>query len=513
MPSDLSLTLIVFLPLVGAMVVLALPVATDLQRFRVRTTALFATLVPLLIAIFDLLGAVGNPSQGALPQPNFDAPWLRGFLIQMDYHLGVDGLSLMLLFAITAVFPALVLASWRQRERYRTYFALLLLVEVGLTGTFATQDLLLFLIFFWWPVIPLALLISFGSGVRAGAAARRVLWTQSLSGVAWLAAILLMLLRTGNRTFDFLTLSTVNPVRGAPGLIVAVLLLVAFGSRMAIFPLQRWFVDGIAAASTPVGMLLALSALPVGTYGFVRVALDMDPSGSLQLVLPLLALALLTLYWGALAARGSRDLRRVAANSLAAIGGPVLLGITAFSETSIAGALGVAFAFVFFAPLLLLAIGVVSDRAGRVRLGELAGAAARAPRLRLLFAVAAAGLLGVPLLAGFPGLFQVLVGGLVAHRFVTALTVLGLLLLTAAVWRAGNTVFWAAPAPAEDDLAVSDSHGSEFYAGWILAAAVIVFGVSGGYFVSYTVHGTDLVAARVSSYAPPPPPVAKKAHK
>ncbi len=512
MPSDLSLTLIVFVPLVGAMVVLALPVATDLQRFRVRTTALFATLLPLLIAVFDLLGAVGNPAQGALPQPNLDAPWLRGFFLQLDYHLGVDGLSLMLLFATTAVFPALVLASWRQRERYRTYFALLLLVEVGLAGTFATQDLLLFLIFFWWPVIPLSLLVSFAGGARASAAARRVLGVQSISAVALLAAILLMLLRTGNRTFDFLTLSTGNPAKGAPGLIVAVLLLAAFGARMAIFPLQRWFVDGVSAASTPVGMLLSLSALPVGAYGLVRVALDMNPSGTLQLVLPLLALALLTLYWGALAARGSHDLRRIAANSLVAIGGPVLLGITAFSETSLAGALGICFAYAFFAPLLLMAVGAVCDRSGRLRLGALAGAAASAPRLRLLFALAAAGLLGVPLLAGFPGLFQVLVGSIVAHRFVTALTVLGLLLLTAAVWRAGNAVFWTGPAGAEDP-GVADSHGSEFYAGWILAAAVVVFGISGGYFVPYTVHGTDLVAARVSSYAPPPPPVAKRAHK
>jgi NADH:ubiquinone oxidoreductase subunit 4 (subunit M) len=509
MPSDISLTLIVFLPAVGAFVVLGLPVRTDLQRFRVRTTALFATLLPLLIAIFDLLGEVGNPSQGALPQPSFDAPWLRHFFFQMDYHLGTDGLSLMLLFAMTAIFPALVLASWRIRERYRSYFALLLITEVALTGAFATQDLLLFLVFFALPVVPLAILVSFGD--QGASAGRRLLLTQGLATAALLAAILLMLLRSGNVTFDFLTLSTANPVQGAPALIVGALLLFAFGSRMAIFPLQRWFVEGVASAPTPVAMLLTISSLPVGAYGLVRVLLDMDPQASLQLVRPLLALALITLFWGALAARGSGDARRVVAYGLVAVGGPVLLGVTAFSETSIAGALGLAFAYVLFAPLLVLAVGAVCDRSGVQVMTSLRGAAAAAPRLRLLFAVGVAGLLGIPFVAGFPALFQLLVGSFVAHRFVTALTCLGLLVLAAAAWRLTGSVFWTSPAE-EGGVPVADSHGSEFYAGWILAGLLIAFGVSAGYFVPYTVHGTDLVAARVSSYAPAVVPAKKAAH-
>ena len=508
MPTDISLTLIVFVSAVGALLVLGLPVDTDLQRFRVRTTALFATLIPLLIAIFDVLGEVGSPSQGALAQPALNAPWLRHFFLQLDYHLGTDGLNLMLLFAVTAVFPALILASWRQRERYRTYFAMVLLVEVSLTGAFATQDLLLFLVFFALPVVPLSVLVAAG-GSGAG---RRVLISQSLSSAALLAAILLMLLRTGNVTFDFLTLGTNNPVKGAPALIVAVLLLFAFASRMAIFPLHRWLVEGVSSAPTPVGMLLTIASLPVGAYGLVRVLLNMDPLASLQLVRPLLALALVALFWGALAARGSRDPRRIVGFALVAITGPVLLGVISFSETSISGALGLAFAYVFFAPLLVLTVGALCDRAGRRQLTDLAGAAAGAPRLRLLFALGVAGLLGVPLLAGFPGLFQLLLGSFVAHRYVTSLTCLGLLLLTASLWRLLGAIFWTGP-KAELQLAIADSHGSEFYAGWIMAGMLIVFGFSAGYFVPYTVHGTDLVAARVSSYAPPPAPAPKGTHK
>ena len=502
MPSDVSLSLIVFVPLAGAVVVALLPVRTDLERFRVRTGALMATALPLAIAIFDLLGEVGNPAQGAIAQPSIDAPWLRGFYFQLDYHLGVDGLSLMLLFAVTAVFPALVLTSWRMRDRTRSHFALLLLTETGLTGFLATQDLLLLVLFFWLPVLPLALLV--GSGPRAGAraAGQRLLVTQSLGAGALLIAALLMLLGTGNTTFNLVTLSTVGPLKGAPGLIAAALVLFAFGSRMAVFPLQRWLLDGMAAASTPVAMLLAVGSVPLGAYGLVRVLLGIDPRGALQLVVPVLLLAVITLLWGALRAIGERDLRRATAWLLVGVSGPLLLGVISFSETSLAGALWLAFALTFTAPLLVLVAGAVAERGGGAELTSLAGRAVSAGRLKLLYAVGAAALGGVPLLAGFPGLFQVVVGSFPEHRFVTTAVVLGLGLLAYAAWRVGTGPFWAPAGDAEEADQIADARGSEFYAGWWLAAAVVVFGISAGYFVPYTVHGTDLVAARVSSMAP-----------
>ncbi len=502
MPSDVSLTLIVFVPLIGAMVIALLPVRTELERFRVRTGALLATGLPLAIAIFDLLGEVGNPAQGAIAQPSIDAPWLRGFYFQLDYHLGVDGLSLMLLFAVTAVFPALVLASWRMRERTRSHFALLLIAETSLAGFFATQDLLLLVVFFWLPVFPLALLVGSGSRPGAREAGRRLLVTQSLGAAALLVAALLMLLQTGNTTFNFVTLSTVGPLKGASGLIAAGLLLFAFGARMAIFPLQRWLLDGVAAAPTPVAMLLVVSSLPVGAYGLVRVLLGMDPRGGLQLVVPVLLLAVLTLYWSALRAVGERDVRRATAALLAGVSGPVLLGIISFSETSLSGALWLAFALTFVAPLLVLAIGAVADRGGGAEITSIAGRAAGADRLKLMFAVGAASLGGVPFLVGFPGVFQVVVGSFAEHRFITAVVILGMGLLAYAAWRVGTGPFWAPGGEPELPEPITDSRGSEFYAGWWLAAAAVVFGITAGYFVPYTVHGTDLVAARVSSMAP-----------
>lgn len=508
MPSDLSLTVIVFAPLVGALIVLALPVGSDLHRFRVRTTALFATGVPLLIALLDLLGAVGSPGAGSIPQPAIDAPWLRGFLFQLDYHLGADGLNLLLLVAVTAIFPALVLASWRHRERYRTYFALLLVAEVGVTGTFASQDLGMFIVFFWWPIVPLGLLVALGDTPGSRSAARRLVLTQSLSAAALLAGTLLLLLRTGNTTLNFTPLSTVKSASGTPGLIVEALFVAAFLARMGAFPLQRWFVDGVAGASTPVGMLLAVSALPVGGYGLVRIALAMEPNGALQLAVPLLALALITLFWGGLRARGSQELRRIAANSLVAIGGLVILGVATFSETSLSGALYLCFGYLFAAPLLLLVVGAVCDRAALGKILPLAGAAASAPRLRLFFALAAAALTGIPFLVGFPGIFEIVIAGLVAHRFLTALAVLGLLLLTAAWWRLGHRVFTSNPDNAEV-VSVSDSRGSEFYSGWVLAACAVLFGVFAGYFIPYTVQGTALVSARISAAAPVAPAKAK----
>ena len=501
MPSDLSLSFIVFAPLVGALIVLVLPVRSDLHRFRVRTTALFATALPFVVALFDLLGEVGNSSQGSIPAPAVDAPWLRGFFFQFDYHLGTDGLNMLLLVATTVIFPALVLASWRHRERYRTYFALLLLTEVGITGAFATQDLGMFIVFFGLPIVPLALLLALGGTPGSHTAARRLLVTQSLSVAALIAGTFLLLFQSGNSTLNFVTLTTVKTASGTPGLIVETLFLAAFLMRMGAFPFHRWLVDGLAEASTPVGMLLAVSSLPVGAYALVRIAVAMEPNGALQLTGPLLALALLTLFWGGFSARSAQELRRIAAHSLVAVGGLEILGVAIFSETSLSGAVYLSFAYLFAAPLLLLVVGAICDRSLLGKIQPLAGAAASSPRLRLFFMLAAASLTGVPLLVGFPAIFEIVVSGMATHRFVTAFALLGLLLLTAAWWRLGHRVFTSNPDNAEV-VTVPDAHGSEFYSGWALAAAVILFGVFAGYFIPYTVHGTALVSARVAAAAP-----------
>ncbi len=501
MPTDISLSVIVFAPLVGALIVLCLPVRSDLHRFRIRTTALFATVVSLLVALFDLLAEVPTASQGSIPAPSIDAPWLRGFFFQLDYHLGTDGLSLLLLVATTIIFPALVLASWRHRERYRTYFALLLLVEVGITGTLATQDLGMLIIFFGAPIVPLALLLALGGSAGARSAARRLLVSQALSLTALIAGALILLLQTGNTTLNFSTLTTVKAATGSSGLIVETLFLAACLMRMGAFPFHRWLVDGLAEAPTPVGMLLAVSSLPVGAYTLIRVAVAMEPNGALQLTVPFLAIALATLFWGGLSSRSAQEIRRIAANALVAMGGLVILGVAIFSETSLSGAVYLSFGYLFAAPLLLLVVGAICDRSLLGRIQPLTGAAASSPRLRLFFMLAAASLTGVPLLVGFPAIFEIVISGLATHRFFTAFALLGLLVLTSAWWRLGHRVFTASPDNIEA-VTVSDSHGSEFYSGWVLAAAAVTFGVFAGFFIPYTVQGTSLVSARVSAVAP-----------
>ncbi len=499
--SDITLTLIVFVPLVGAGIVALMPVANDLHRFRVRTTAFFAALVSLILAIFDLMAEVGAPGQGSIPQPAIDAPWLRGGLFQLDYHLGVDGLNLLLLVASSAFFLAVVLASWRRRERHRTYFACLLVVEVGINGGFASQDLGLFLIFFLIPVVPLALLVGLEGSDRARAAARRLLLLQSVAGLALLAALLLLVWRSGISSLNFSTLSTSNTPRGAAGLVIEVLILFASLARMATFPLHRWLLSGVVASSTPVGMLLAVFGLPIGGYTLVRVGVAIEPAAALQLTLPLLALGLVTLYWGALGALSCSDLRWLAGQVLVAYSGLVLLGVAIFSETSLSGAIYLCFSFCFAAPLLLLVVGAVADRGLSARVESLLGVAAGAARLRFFFALAAAALVGVPLLVGFPGILEIVVAGLVAHRFITGLGLLGLLLLTAALGRLGQRVFTQAQHQGEAAAMVADSQGSELYSAWVLGGAALLFGIFAGYFVPYTVQGTALVSARVSAAA------------
>ncbi|HEY6539084.1 MAG TPA: proton-conducting transporter membrane subunit, partial [Candidatus Dormibacteraeota bacterium] len=355
----------------------------------------------------------------------------------------------------------------------------------------------------------LALLVALGNRRGSRPAARRLLVTQSLSLAALVAGTMILLLRTGDTTLSFTDLSTIKAASGFPGLIIEALFLAAFLLRLGAFPSQRWLVDGIASSSTPVGMLLAASSLPLGAYGLVRIAVAIEPNGALQLTVPLLVVALLTLFWGGLSSRAAQEVRRIAAHALVGIGGLVLFAVAVFSETSLSGAIYLAFAYLFAAPLLLLVVGAVCDRALLAKIQPLAGAAGNAPRLRLFFTLAAATLTGIPLLVGFPAIFEIVVAGLAAHRYLTAFALLGLLVLTAAWWRLGHRVFTTNPDNAEV-VEVADSHGSEFYAGWALTAAALIFGIFAGYFVPYTVQGTSLISARVSAIAPVTHAKAKK---
>ena len=503
-PPDVSLSLVIFAPLVGAAIIWALPVRTDLERFRVRVTALAFALIPALIAPYEFLANVAVPTQGALPNPVVNATWVGGFLVTLAYHIGTDGVNSLPLTVTTVAFPIVVLASWRQRARPRLYFSLLLLIEVGVVGALAARDLGLFCVFYLWPALPASLLLGVFGGDGARRAARRLLAVWLLGGACLVAGALLLAVRTGRHTFSLTALTTPLVLPRGVGAAVFLLLLAAALARMATVPLHTWFVDALGQASPPVGMAILLSSVPVGGYTLIRVAENAAPLAALHLATPVLALALLSVFWGALGAYGERDLRRLVAYAVVSLGGDVVLGAVGFSETSLAGSLYLGAAVGLGGGLLLLVAGGLAERQRLLRLASLRGCAPRTPRLFALWVAGIATVAGVPVLAGFPGLYQVFLGTFPGDPRGVAAAVLGLLLLGVALWRAAGRTFLGA---ADEGLErLRDAEGSEWYAGVALVVTLLVFGVAAGRFLGYSVNGTDLISGRVAAVAPQPTP-------
>jgi len=499
-PPDITLSIIVFAPLLGAGLIAFLPADTDLQRFRVRVTALGAALVSFLFAGFDLFGELANVGQGGLPQPEEHVGWIPGLPVPVSYHLAGDGVSFPLLFVATILLLVLVLASWRVRDRSRIHFGLILFSGVGLLGVLAAYDLGLLLLFFVWPVAPVVLLVRQGGGPRAAAAARRLLVSWLLSCGCLLAAVLLLGLRAGHPSLDLATLTTVLTLPRGVSTGVFALVVAACILRMGLVPAHLPVVDAAAGSSPAVAMLTVGSGLLTGGYTLARVALDGAPRGADHLAAPLLGLAVITMLWGAFGAYAVQELRRLTGYVVICLGGLVVLGLVGYSETSIAGALYLLLTATLGVPLLLLVVGAVTERTRARRLGELGGCAEVAPRLSLLWAIGAAGVLGIPLLAGFPALLQVFSGTFPAHRYGVAVGCLALVVLGAALFRAGSRIFLGPPG--EDVERLRDAQGSELYAGAILVAFLLLFGLGSGRFLPYMVNGTDLISGRLAAEAP-----------
>ena len=499
-PPDVTLSIIVFAPLVGAGIIACLPVATDLQRFRVRVTALGAALVSFVFAGFDFFGVLANAGQGGLAQPAVRAGWVPGVPVPVGYHLGGDGLNFPLLFVATILLVVVVLASWRVRERTRLHFGLLLFSGVGLLGCLAAYDLGLLILFFLWPVAPVALLVRLGGGPRAARAARRLLTSWLLGSGLLVCAALLLSGRAGQRGLDLGTLSTQLTLPHGVSTGVFALVVAACILRMGLVPGHLPVIDAVASSGPPIAMLTVATGLLTGGYTLARVALDAAPRGADHLATPLLGLAVLTMLWGAFGAYAVQELRRLIGYVVVCVGGLVVLGMVGSSETSIAGALYLLLAASLALPLLLLVAGALTERLRARRLSDLGGCGQPAPRLSLLWVVGAGGVVGIPLLAGFPALLQVFVGTFPAHRYGVAAGCLAILVLGAALWRAGSRVFLGPPG--ENVPRLRDAEGSELYAGAVLTAFLLLFGLGSGRFLPYMVNGTDLVSGRLAAEAP-----------
>lgn len=392
--------LLLALPLAGCLAVVALPV-----RWAVRAGIVVTGLVLLdagaVAAVFDY-GRAGRI------QLAVNWPWVPA--IGLRFHLGVDGVSLPLV-ALTALLTLLCLIYDPRPARPRQLVALLLLLEVGLLGTFVSLDLLLFFVAFETVLVPMYVVIAgWGGPGRRAAANKFILYTLLGSGVL-LVGLLLIYSQTG--TLDMVALADDRGAGLSRATQIVAFVAVAGGLavKVPMWPLHTWLPDAHSEAPTVGSVLLAGVLLKMGTYGLIRIALPVLPAGATAVAPFLGAFAVVGIVYAALACLAQRDLKRLVAFSSVGHMGFVLLGVATLTPVGINAALFGNVAHGLITGLLFFLVGGVKRRYGTTDIERIGGGMlTTVPRLASLLTVAAVASLGLPGLAGFWGEMLALLG-------------------------------------------------------------------------------------------------------
>ena len=407
MSATWLLPALLLVPLVGALVLLC--VGTRGERWAshfgliVQTIGLVLTLVAL--ANFSITDADQM-------QLVVDASWIPQ--LGVDFRLGVDGVS-MPLVVLTGLLgwcaAVYTVKHVPEPGRARAFVGLLLLLQVGMVGTFVALDLILFFLFFEVVLAPMWFLIAFwGSGRRRRAATTFILYTV-LGSIVMLLGFLVVIVNTGSSNMVDLANGLGAELSSGVQLTAALFIVVGLAVKTPMWPLHSWLPDAHTAAPTVGSVLLAGVLLKMGTYGMVRILLPTLPDAAVTIAPYLGAFAVIGIIYGAVVSYGQADLKRLIAFSSVGHMGFVLLGIATLSVVGVNAALFGNIAHGIITGLLFFVVGGVKDRTGSTAFAALPrGLYAAAPRLGFLFGFAAVASMGLPGLAGFWGEFLALVG-------------------------------------------------------------------------------------------------------
>ena len=484
-------TAVVFLPLVGALVLMAIPKSEEtLHKVVALVTSVAVFVVTIgLLANFDY-------DKGATLQFTQNKAWIE--LINSRYIVGLDGISLPLLALTVFVVPLVIIYSWNhfpEPHNPKAFLILILILETGMIGSFVAQDLLLFFVFFEFVLLPMYFMIGvYGGEQRKYASLKFFLYTAFGSALMIVAILATYFLSPEisidgemRHTFSMIALSE----WGGAGLAKSTVILIfggffmGFGIKVPMFPFHTWLPDAHTQAPTQGSVILAAVLLKLGTYGFVRIALPILPEGAKWWAPIIGGLACVGIIYGALGCLAQTDMKRLIAFSSVAHMGYVMLGIATLTPFGINAAIFGMVAHGLITGLLFFIAGSTKERFHTLEIKRLGGLLLQAPHLGWLLAFASMASLGLPGLAGFWGEFPAILSayspaaGLSVELFRVYMVIgaLGTVLAASYLLWLLQRVAFGTPTEEFEKEHIHDMHLTDYLAWTPMVIGIVVLGL------------------------------------
>ncbi len=478
-----------FLPLLGAIVLLMIP---RTEEVLIKSWAFFVTLATFLLSL-PLFYYFDGSHSGM--QFETIKSWIPS--IGASYHVGLDGISVLLYVLTTFIMPLAILSSWTAiQSRVKEYMLAMLILETGMLGVFISLDLLLFYIFWETMLIPMYLLIGvWGGPRRIYAAVKFVLYTMVGSVLMLVAILYLYFLHhnfTGTYTFDLLKINAMDIPFGLQFWLFLAFAL-AFAIKVPMFPFHTWLPDAHVEAPTAGSVILAGILLKMGTYGFLRFNLPLFPEASVYFAPLFLVLAIIGILYGAWISMVQRDVKKLVAYSSVSHLGFVMLGLFAFTVPSMQGGLIQMINHGLSTGALFLAVGMIYERRHTREIRDFGGITRVMPVFATLFLIVCLSSLGLPGTNGFVGEFLILVGSFKTVPLFAVLATVGIIFAAVyLLWMFRRVMF--GPLTRDENKNLADLNGREIAT--LLPIILLIFWI--GFYPKTFLNKTEATIARLA---------------
>src|SRR5262245_31647347 len=430
------LSLVTFLPLIGAFVILIIRGEPEIVARNAHNVALWTSLITFALSLVLWFDFDRHSAEFQFVEKR---DWIPAF--GLAYHMGVDGISVMFVLLSTLLTPICILSSWHAiKVRVKEYMVAFLVLETLMVGMFCALDLIVFYVFFEGVLIPMFLIIGVWGGPRRVYAAFKFFLYTLLGSVLMLLAIIAVYWQIGttDMVVAFETLDL--PFRWQFWMWLA--FFASFAVKVPMWPVHTWLPDAHVEAPTAGSVILAGVLLKMGGYGFLRLSVPLLPEATQYFAPFIFALSIVAVIYTSLVALVQEDMKKLIAYSSVAHMGIVTIGAFVLNMQSVQGSMFQMLSHGIVSAALFLCVGVVYDRMHTREIDVFGGLVHRMPRYAFTFMVFTLASIGLPGLSGFIGEFLVLVGAFKANTWVATLAATGVILGAAyALWLYRKIIF------------------------------------------------------------------------